>query len=300
MEKSDGFVSFEAGTGPSWGLMTTKGVVNLGARMSFSLMEMIQTGQMLSVLEQAKKATPDLASSEIVFLPPIPSPEKIICIGVNYANRNREYHDNSQLPEYPSVFMRAIESFAGHEQPLWQPPESDQLDYEGEIAIVIGRTGHRIPERDALGYIGGLTIANEGSIRDWMRHGKFNVTQGKNFVRSGGLGPQLVPAQGQFGDYDDLTVRTRVNGEERQYDTTANLMFSFAFLVHYLSRFFVLKPGDIIATGTPPGSGARLNPPSYLVPGDVVEVEVSGVGVLVNSVVRDPSFESESLQLKRE
>jgi 5-carboxymethyl-2-hydroxymuconate isomerase len=186
--------------------------------------------------------------------------------------------------------MRTIDSFTGHDQPLWRPPESEQLDYEGEIVIVIGKTGHRIPEDRALEYIGGLTIMNEGSLRDWIRHGKFNVTPGKNFVRSGGLGPWMVPAS-EFADYGDMTVTTTVNGERRQHDTTANLMFPFSYLIHYLSTFFILKPGDLISTGTPLGAGARFDPPKYLAPGDVVEVEVPGIGKLTNGVVDDPTVD---------
>jgi len=226
----------------------------------------------------------------VTYLPPVHAPEKIACIGVNYANRNAEYRDNSDAPKYPSVFMRTIDSFTGHDQPLWRPPESEQLDYEGEIVIVIGKTGHRIPEGEALDYIGGLTIMNEGSLRDWIRHGKFNVTPGKNFVKSGGLGPWMVPVA-QFGDYDDMTVTTTVNGERRQHDTTANLMFPFAYLIHYLSTFFILKPGDLISTGTPLGAGARFDPPKYLAPGDVVEVAVPGIGTLRNGVVDDPTVD---------
>jgi 5-carboxymethyl-2-hydroxymuconate isomerase len=164
------------------------------------------------------------------------------------------------------------------------------LDYEGEIVIIIGKRGHRVSQEDALDHIAGLTIMNEGTLRDWIRHGKFNVTPGKNFVHSGGLGPWMVTSD-EFDSYDDLTVTTRVNGEQRQHDTTANLMFPFSYLIHYLSTFYILKPGDVIATGTPLGAGARFDPPKYLVPGDVVEVEVSGVGVLSNGIQDDPTVE---------
>ena len=228
----------------------------------------------------------DLPLAGLDCQPVIPNPEKIICIGVNYANRNAEYKDGSTLPEYPSVFMRSRESLVGHEQPILDPPESDQLDYEGEIVLVISKTGRRIPEADAHEYIAGTTIMNEGSIRDWLRHAKFNVTQGKNFANSGSLGPWLVSSD-ELDPMGRFHVVTRVNDEVRQDDTTDNLIFDFRYLISYLSRFYVLQPGDIIATGTPNGAGARFDPPRYLRPGDRVDVEVSGVGVLSNTVAAE-------------
>ena len=167
-----------------------------------------------------------------------------------------------------------------------KPFESDQLDYEGEIVLIIGREGRRIPEHQAHEYIAGLTLMNEGSVRDWLRHAKFNVTQGKNFEHSGALGPWLVTAD-ELDPRGEFRLRTIVNGETRQDDTTANLMFPFRYLVHYLSTFYRLKPGDVIATGTPNGSGARLDPPRYLAAGDVVEVTVEEIGTLRNTVVAE-------------
>jgi 5-carboxymethyl-2-hydroxymuconate isomerase len=284
------FLSFETTAGASWGVATDTGIVDIGARRGGSLLATLQADELMPVLELAGGLESDFGLDDVTYLPPVHAPEKIACIGVNYANRNAEYRDNSDAPKYPSVFMRTIDSFTGHDQPLWRPPESEQLDYEGEIVIVIGKTGHRIPEGEALDYIGGLTIMNEGSLRDWIRHGKFNVTPGKNFVKSGGLGPWMVPVA-QFGDYDDMTVTTTVNGERRQHDTTANLMFPFAYLIHYLSTFFILKPVDLISTGTPLGAGARFDPPKYLAPGDVVEVAVPGIGTLRNGVVDDPTVD---------
>lgn len=223
--------------------------------------------------------------ADVTLLPPILQPEKIICIGVNYANRNAEYKDNSSESPYPSVFLRTPDSLTGHETPLIRPPESHQLDYEGEIVIIIGKGGRRIPQAQAYEHMAGLSIMNEGTLRDWVRHAKFNVTQGKNFVHSGSIGPWLITAD-QFtaNDYENMQITTRVNGEVRQQDTTANMMFPFAYIIHYLSTFFELKPGDVIATGTPNGAGARFDPPRYLVPGDMVEVEVEGVGLLRNGV----------------
>lgn len=282
------FLTFSAKDKRSWGVATEKGIIDLGARHGGSLQQVIQDDALAAMGEQAAGLDADTDPADIQYLPPIASPEKIACIGVNYANRNSEYRDDSDDPQWPSLFMRTIDSFTGHEQPLWRPPESHQLDYEGEIVLVIGKAGHRIPQDEALAHIAGLTLMNEGTLRDWVRHAKFNVTQGKNFVHSGSIGPWLVSAD-EFPGYDQLTLSTRVNGEQRQHDTTANLMFPFAYLISYLSTFFILKPGDLISTGTPLGAGARFDPPRYLAPGDIVEVEVPGIGLLRNGVIDDPT-----------
>jgi len=286
------FISFVSNQTASFGAVTGEGnqagVIDLGARFPqyADLRGALRAGALDELAREAQSFAADYALADIDFLPTIPNPEKIICIGVNYANRNAEYKDNSELPDYPSVFMRTRESLVGHQQPIFDPPESDQLDYEGEIVLVVGKAGRRIAMEDAHLYIAGTTIMNEGSIRDYLRHAKFNVTQGKNFEGSGALGPWLVSAD-ELDPFGDLQVITRVNGEERQNDVTGNLMFGFRYLVSYLSSFYHLKPGDVIATGTPNGAGARFDPPKFLKPQDVVEVEVPGVGVLSNPVVAE-------------
>jgi len=281
-------VSFRTADGPSFGALANDGgIVDLGPRLGpdfEDLRALLAYGNVSSTLANFEDAPSDFALDAVAFLPPVPHPEKIFCIGVNYLNRNAEYRDASEAPKYPSIFMRTAASLVGHEQSILRPPESLELDYEGEIAIVIGRAGRRIVREDAASHIAGLTCMNEGTIRDWVRHGKFNVTQGKNFAASGAAGPWLVTAD-EFSGYGDLRVTTRVNGEVRQNDTTASLAFPFDFLISYISTFTTLAPGDIIATGTPTGAGARFDPPRYLVPGDVVEVEVAGVGTLRNAVV---------------
>jgi 5-carboxymethyl-2-hydroxymuconate isomerase len=282
------FLSFEKNGRASFGAVTDAGVVDLGARHAElpDLRAAIRAGRLAELSAEAVTAVADCTLADVNFLPTLPNPEKIICIGVNYANRNAEYKDGSAAPQYPSVFMRTRESLVGHLQDIMDPPESDQLDYEGEIVIVIAREGRRIPADQAHEYIAGLTIMNEGSLRDFLRHAKFNVTQGKNFAKSGALGPWLVTPD-ELDPMSELRVMTRVNGEERQNDVTANLIFSFSYLISYLSTFYHLKPGDIIATGTPNGAGARFDPPKYLRTGDVVEVEVPGIGVLSNTVVAE-------------
>lgn len=279
---------------PGWGAVApspdgrSTHVVDLGARLPYgSVMALLAGGE--EALARARAALgeatqPDHALDALVLDLPVPQPRKILCIGVNYAHRNAEYQDGSDLPRYPSIFMRVPGSFVGHGSALLQPHESQQLDYEGEIAIVIGQGGRRIPQADALEHIAGVTCANEGTVRDWVHHAKFNVTQGKNFQASGAMGPWLVTADEFPQGYGGLRVQTRVNGETRQDDTTARLMFDFAYLVHYCSTFTALEPGDVIVTGTPTGAGIRFDPPRFLRPGDVVEVEVSGVGTLRNAV----------------
>jgi 2-keto-4-pentenoate hydratase/2-oxohepta-3-ene-1,7-dioic acid hydratase in catechol pathway len=218
------------------------------------------------------------------LLPPVTDPEKIWCIGVNYPDRNAEYQDGSLAPRYPSLFARSIRSLVGHEAPIERPKVSEQLDYEGEIALIIGSEARHLTPETALGHVFGVTLCNEGTVRDWLRHGKFNVTQGKNFDRSGSLGPWIVTA-----DAVDLTrpmtLTTRVNGAVRQQDTTDRLIFSFTDLLVYLSTFATLVPGDVIVTGTPTGAGARLDPPQWLEPGDIVEVEAPPIGILRNRVI---------------
>ena len=270
----------------SYGAVSGEGVVDLGARLGRefpTLRDLIAGDALGRAADLAGKVSPDRALSEIRFLPPVPNAEKILCVGVNYGNRNAEYKDGTEQPKYPSLFPRFPGSLVGHRENLLRPPESPQLDYEGEIVLVIGKGGRRIPEESAERHIAGLTIMNEGTIRDWTRHGKFNVTQGKNWDSSGAIGPWLVTAD-EFKDFGNLRVTTRVNGEVRQDDTTANLLFPFRYLLRYISTWTALKPGDVISTGTPIGSGARFDPPRYLKPGDTVEVEVSGIGKLSNPV----------------
>jgi 2-keto-4-pentenoate hydratase/2-oxohepta-3-ene-1,7-dioic acid hydratase in catechol pathway len=269
----------------SYGLIRGDDVVDLGARLAGrfrSLLEIYRAGALAEATQAAKSAPADFALSDIAFLPPIGSPEKIICVGVNYANRNEEYRDGSEAPKYPSLFIRFPGSFVGHGAALIRPKVSLQFDYEGEIVLVIGREGRHVPRDDASGLIAGYTLANEGSVRDWIRHGKFNVTQGKNFDRSGSMGPWIVPANELPSG--PLHLTTRVNGEVRQDDTTESMIFDFASLIAYITTFTTLKPGDLILTGTPTGAGARFDPPRWLVPGDVVTVEVPGIGVLSNPV----------------
>ena len=273
----------------TFGALAAGGVIDLGERKvgdATDVISFVRGGQLEAARSIVDRATKhDYALDAVQVLSPAGRCVRYFCIGVNYPERNHEYKDGSERPRYPSLFMRSHTSFSAHDEPIVRPRESEQLDYEGEIAIVIGRGGRRIAQEEALRHVFGYTCANEGSVRDWLRHSKFNVTQGKNFDRSGALGPYLVTAE-EVGPAP-LRIITRVNGEPRQDDTSDRMLFPIPYLIHYLSTFCTLEPGDMILTGTPSGAGARLDPPQYLRPGDRVEVEIARVGTLRNQVVAD-------------
>jgi 2-keto-4-pentenoate hydratase/2-oxohepta-3-ene-1,7-dioic acid hydratase in catechol pathway len=278
-------VTFTAGGRQHWGVTAPGGVLALSDAFPQwrTLRNVIEAGAIPQVLGTAKGRPASHPEGSFTYAPPIPDPEKIICVGVNFPDRNAEYRDGQDAPPNMSLFIRFPRSFTGHGQPLIRPPESPQLDYEGEIAVVIGKGGRRIPEAQALTHITALTLCNEGTIRDWVRHAKFNVTQGKNWDASGAMGPGLVP----FTDptqITDVALTTRVNGETRQHDRTSRMLFPVARQIAYISTFTTLVPGDIIVTGTPTGAGARFDPPVWLKPGDVIEVEAEGIGILRNGV----------------
>ena len=280
------FATFFADGRSRYGLVGNQGIVDLSERYGSSwptLREVVADAAFDRLLDKASGFAPDFFFDQITYEIPVPAPEKIICVGVNFPDRNEEYKDGQAAPSNPSLFIRFPRSFTGHDQPLIRPPESPQLDYEGEIVIVIGKGGRRIAEADALSHIAALSLCNEGTIRDWVRHAKFNVTQGKNFDRTGAIGPWLVPYRDE-SQLADIRLETRVNGEVRQSDRTSRMIFSFRKIVNYISTFTMLVPGDVIVTGTPTGAGARFDPPIWLKPGDVVEVEAEGIGVLRNAV----------------
>jgi 2-keto-4-pentenoate hydratase/2-oxohepta-3-ene-1,7-dioic acid hydratase in catechol pathway len=278
--------AFRAGGADRWGVVTDAGIVDLSAVLGDrfrGIREVIEAGALDTLATEAAGRVPTFAVEEVTFLIPVADPEKIICIGVNFPDRNAEYKDGQDAPPYPSMFVRFPRSFTGHGRNLVRPPESAQLDYEGEVAIVIGRGGRRIARADAYDHIAALTLCNEGTIRDWVRHAKFNVTQGKNWDASGAMGPWLVPFRDP-AQLDDIRLTTRVNGEVRQEDRTGRMIFDFRTIVAYVSTFTTLVPGDIIVCGTPTGAGARFDPPIWLKPGDVIEVEAEGIGILRNGV----------------
>ncbi|WP_025885077.1 fumarylacetoacetate hydrolase family protein [Asaia prunellae] len=279
------FLTFKAAGRTRYGLWHPEGITDLSETYGNiwpGLREVIEAGALETLAREAPVRV-DFRESEIEYLIPVINPEKIICVGVNFPDRNEEYKDGQKAPENPSLFIRFPRSFVGHRQPLCRPPESIQLDYEGEIVIIIGKQGRRISQEQALNHIAALSLCNEGTLRDWVRHAKFNVTQGKNFDASGAIGPWLIPYRSEE-QLKNVSLTTRVNGELRQNDVTDRMIFSFRKIIAYISTFTTLVPGDVIVTGTPTGAGARLEPPQWLKPGDVVKVEATGLGCLENPV----------------
>lgn len=274
-----------AGGQQRWGLVRDDGFVDLSARHGqyTSLKEVVEADALRTLADKGVGLAADFTLDDLQYEIPIAAPQKIICIGVNYPDRNEEYKDGQAAASRPSIFLRFPTSFTGHGQPLLRPPESEQLDYEGEVTLVIGKPGRRIAEKDAMDHIAAVTLCNEGTLRDWLRHSKFNVTQGKNFDRSGSIGPWIVPFTGEE-QIADIRLTTKVNGEIRQDDRTSRMIYNFRYLISYISTFATLLPGDIIVTGTPTGAGARFDPPIWLKPGDEVEVEAEGIGVLRNPI----------------
>ncbi|OED39747.1 2-hydroxyhepta-2,4-diene-1,7-dioate isomerase [Chromatiales bacterium (ex Bugula neritina AB1)] len=270
-----------------YGLIRDDGVVDLSARFASrwaNLHQVIEECALRKLADDAQALDTDFDLAQIEYLIPITQPEKIICVGVNYPARNEEYKDGQEAPPYPSLFPRFARSFTGHQQGIVRAAASTQFDYEGEVVLVIGKAGRHISRDKALEHIAAVTLCNEACLRDWLRHAKFNVTQGKNFDSSGSIGPWLVPYESEE-QIADIHLTTTVNGELRQDDRTSRMMFDFRYLINYISTFTTLVPGDIIVTGTPTGAGARFDPPKWLLPGDVVEVSASGIGTLSNTVV---------------
>jgi len=271
----------------SYGAVVGEGVVDLKLRLGAGydgVLDLLRAGALDKANAAIRGARPDFTLREVELLPPVLAPEKILCIGINYANRNADYGDQD-VPKYPSMFYRAPSSLVAHMQPIVRPRESIELDYEGEIALVIGKGGRRISQSDALHHVAGVTLCNEGTIRDWIRHGKFNVTQGKNWDATGSIGPWIVTSD-EIDLAQPLHLTVKLNDDVTQDDTTANLIKSFPEIIAYVSTFMTLKPGDIIVTGTPVKL-RRSDPPVWLKPGDTIEITCPQIGTLRNTVVAE-------------
>jgi 2-keto-4-pentenoate hydratase/2-oxohepta-3-ene-1,7-dioic acid hydratase in catechol pathway len=210
----------------------------------------------------------------------IPNPDKIICVGLNYQEHVVETgRDNT---EQPAIFLRLPESQVGHRQPILRPRESKNLDYEAEIAVIIGTAGRRISQKDAWSHVAGYSCYNDGSVRDWQRH-TIQWTAGKNFVQTGGFGPWMVTAD-EIPPGTTMTLSCRLNGERMQHASTEQMIFKIPKIIEYVSTWITLVPGDVLVTGTPGGVGARRTPPVWMKPGDKVEIEIDKVGILENSI----------------
>ena len=264
-----------------FGIVRDDALVDLAERgFGQSLKQVLRRGALDEVRAVADAADADLSLADVILQPPVVSPGKVFCIGVNY--RKHVLEMGRDLPTHPWVFTRSADSFVGHGESMIRPSVSEQFDFEGELALVIGKTAHRVDAGAALDHVAGYCCLNDGSIRDFQRHsGQF--TPGKNFWRSGAMGPWLATAD-EVGDPANLELETRLNGEVMQSAPTSDLIFDIPTLIEYCSSFARLEPGDVIATGTPGGVGAARRPPVWLRGGDTVEVSISGIGTLANLV----------------
>lgn len=261
----------------SWGAVAHGGVVDLARRTGLATLRAALQAQVLGELPaRLANAQADFSLEQIGYLPVIPDPDKIICIGTNYHDHRLE--TGREVPKYPIIFARYANSQVGHGEALVAPLESDQFDYEGEIAVVIGRRGRRISEADAWEHVAGLAPYCDGTVRDWQ-HRTHQWTPGKTFPATGGFGPWMA-TRDEVPDGADLPLVTRLNSQEVQRSSTSLLIFSIPKLIEYCSTFTELEPGDVIVTGTPGGIGAKRNPPLWMKDGDTLEVEVGGVGTL--------------------
>jgi 2-keto-4-pentenoate hydratase/2-oxohepta-3-ene-1,7-dioic acid hydratase in catechol pathway len=264
-----------------FGAVKGDGIVDLTGKLgALDLKDLLSQDSTSAARIYANSADPDCLVTEVRFLPVIPNPGKILCVGLNYEGHRVE--TNSAKSDHPQIFARFADSLTAHEDVLIRPTVSGAFDYEGELAIVIGKAGRHVSEADALGLVAGYACFNDGSVRDWQKH-TTQFIPGKNFPRTGALGPVLTTAD-EIADPGKLLLTTRLNGNVVQQDSTENLLFSVARIVSYCSAFTELQPGDIIPTGTPSGVGYRRDPPLFMQPGDVVEVEIEGVGLLRNHV----------------
>jgi 2-keto-4-pentenoate hydratase/2-oxohepta-3-ene-1,7-dioic acid hydratase in catechol pathway len=272
--------SFSADGREWFGALSGDGMVTLNERIGQpDLRAALAAGAMDTMRRVAREAKPDRSLAEITFLPVIPQPNKILCAGVNYRAHATEV--GRELPKQPSLFIRFTDTLVGHDGKMVRPKVSDNFDYEGELALVIGKPGRHISAEQALDYVAGYTIFVDGSVRDYQ---KFSVTSGKNFPATGPLGPWLVTTD-QIPDPSKLTLTTRLNAQQVQHAPTSQLIYSIPQIIAFCSDFTPLSPGDIIATGTPEGVGHGRKPPLWMKPGDRLEVEITGIGVLRAHIV---------------
>ncbi len=279
------WLSFLRDGAETFGFVTAdgEGVVDAGARSDFSSLGEAIGADALAQLASSCGDDADLALADIQYLPTITNPGKILCVGLNYKAHQEETGRGGE--GYPTIFVRFADAQMGHGAPMIRPFESEALDFEGEIAMIIGKAGRRIQADQALSHVAGFSIYNDGSVRDWQRQTS-QFTPGKNFASTGGFGPWMMTPD-EVGDLDAMEITTRLNGEVMQNATSDLLVHGFVELLQYCSTFVELKPGDVIVTGTPGGVGAARKPPVFMDQGDVIEVEVKPIGTLSNPVVAE-------------
>jgi 2-keto-4-pentenoate hydratase/2-oxohepta-3-ene-1,7-dioic acid hydratase in catechol pathway len=274
--------SYLANGRPSFGVVAGDGVVTMNDRLGgkyATLRDVLAGGALDAMKSAAEGAAPDVSLAGLKFLPVIPNPEKILCVGINYKSHAAEH--GAEAPKLPNIFTRFVNTLVAHEGEMLRPKVSTSFDFEGELALVIGRGGRHIAAADALSHVAGYTCFCDGSVRDFT---KYSLVASKNFLGTGPLGPWMVTAD-EIPDPTKLTLVTRLNGREMQRSGTDMLIHSIPAIVAFCSVFTPLAPGDIIATGTPDGIGAKQNPPVWMKAGDVLEIEISGIGTLRNRIV---------------
>lgn len=272
-------ISFERDGEASFGALDGDEVADLSGAHAATLKEMLALGPPPAIPPEASRHP----LSAVRLLPPIPGPAKIICVGVNYDEHRIE--TGREKAAFPTLFTRFADTLVADGEPLVLPRESERLDFEGELAVIIGKAGRRIAEADALSHVAGYACFNDATIRDWQAHTS-QFTPGKNFPATGGFGPWIVTVD-EVSDPQSLTLTTRLNGEVVQQASTGDMIFSVARLIAYVSSFTPLSAGDVISTGTPGGVGAKRTPPLWMKDGDTVEVEIAGIGLLRNRVSRE-------------
>ena len=277
-------LSFIADGKEFFGAASGDGIVTLNDRVGHTnLRAALAAGALDAMRKTAKDAKPDRKLSEVKFLPVIPHPKKILCAGINY--RSHAAETGRELPKQPSMFARFTDTLVGHEGEMIRPTVSDNFDFEGELAVVIGTPGRHIKIERALDHVAGYTCFVDGSVRDYQ---KFSVTSGKNFPGTGPLGPWIVTTD-EIPDPSRLTLMTRLNGKEVQRSGTDLLIYSIPHIIAFCSDFTALSAGDVIATGTPEGVGHRRTPPLWMKPGDTLEVEITGIGTLRTRIADERS-----------
>ena len=275
-------VSFKKNRVSGFGVINDEGIIDLTNQIggAKTLKELIEKKSIEDASEFAYRRLPDIKSEEISFLPVIPNPGKIICVGLNYVDHVNE--TGRTVEEYPCIFHRYPASQVGHRQPMVRPIVSEHFDFEAEMAVIMGGGGRHIDPGNAIGHIAGYACYNEGTIRDWQGHTS-QFAMGKNFLHTGAFGPWMVTSD-EISDYKKMNIVMRLNGEEMQRASLTQLIFDVPSLISYVSRALPWEAGDVLVTGTPGGVGFKRNPPVFLKPGDIAEVEISMIGTLINTV----------------
>ena len=275
-------VTFNQSGQQSYGFVDNDTIIDIGQTLGNTHPDLksLISDDYSKLISSNTDTAPQVALSDVQLLPPITNPDKIICVGLNYESHRKE--TGRPEVEFPTLFTRFANSQIGDGEAMWRPAESTSLDYEGELAVIIGSGGWKIPVDKALEHVAGYSCYNDGSVRDWQRHTS-QFTPGKNFRHTGPFGPWLVTTD-EIPDPSTLTLTTRLNGEVMQHATTDLLIFTVPVLINYISRFTRLEPGDVIVSGTPGGVGFKRDPQIFMKPGDVVEVEISKIGILKNPI----------------